>query len=115
MGRSGLLHRLGHADVVVSPMDCVGPMAFSRLLTCKDNVHPNGEFLMILALTIWSIRKLHQCGNLPGAKGLLPPGLTYSLFSGQEQSRRLAGGLIPDDQFKPVTIHAANLSPIPFV
>ena len=59
MGRSGLLHRPGHADVVVSPMGCVGPAAFSRLLTCKDNVHPNGEFLMTLALTILSIRKLH--------------------------------------------------------
>ena len=47
---------------------------------------------MVLALTILSIRKLHQCGNLPGAKGLLPPGLTYSLFSGKEQSRRLASG-----------------------
>ena len=32
MGRSGPLHLPGHADIVVSPVDCVGPTAFNRLL-----------------------------------------------------------------------------------
>ena len=38
----------------------------------------NGEFLSSLALTILSIRKLYQCDDLPGAKGLL---LGLSFFS----------------------------------
>ena len=44
MGRFGLLHwPPGHGDVVVSPMDCVGPGAFLGPLTCRDNVHPMGS------------------------------------------------------------------------
>ena len=78
MGRFGPLHRPDHDDVVISPMDCVGPRAFLDLLAYRDNVHPNGEFLSSLALTILSIQKMYQCDQLPGAKGLLPPGLSFS-------------------------------------
>ena len=73
------------------------------------NVHPNGEFLSSLALTILSIRMMYQCDELPGAKGLLLPGLSFSSFLGSEQRRRSSGGSIPDDQYKPMTIRSINL------
>ena len=40
MGRHGLLNQSDQLDVVVSPLDVVGPFAFLHSQTSKDNVHP---------------------------------------------------------------------------
>ena len=115
MGRMRSLHRPDHSDFVVSPMDCAGPSVFSQLRTCKDNVHPSREFLSLLALTLLSIRKQNRCASLPGPKGLLPPGLSFSLFSGSEQNRRVTGRSIPDDRYRPTILRGISHAPIPFV
>ena len=96
MGRYGLLNLPDHVDVVISPMDCVGPSAFLNQLTSKDNVHPTGEFLASLACSILLVRKMSQCNDFPGAKGLLPPSLSFSTFLRIEHQRRRSGRVITD-------------------
>ena len=57
MGRNSLLNRPDQLDVVVSPMNVVGPFAFHHSHTSKDNVHPTLGLLTSLACAILLVRK----------------------------------------------------------
>ena len=57
MGRTDLLRWSRIKNVVISPMDVVGPAAFLHSHICKDNVHPSTEFLTSLTCAILLIRR----------------------------------------------------------
>ena len=114
MGRHGPLNWSDHLDVVISPMDCVGPSVFLYQQISKDNVHPTGEFLASLACAMLLIRKKSRSEDFPGASGLLPSELSFSNFLRLETERRRSGRTIPDERNNTRTIRSISLFPIPF-
>ena len=80
------------------------------VVTSKDNVHPTLGFLTSLACAILLVRKKSRNLSLPGAKGLLPVGLSFSNFLKRELERRESGRAIPDDCYNPL-LHQYFLRP----
>ena len=114
MGSSGLLNQPDQLEVVISPLDVVGPSAFLHYHTSKDNVNPKMEFLAALTCAILFVRRKSQTLMLPGVRGLLPTGLPFSSFHLRElESQEPGNGALPDICFNPKTLRTVNISNTP--
>ena len=91
MGRTGLLNHPDQLEVVISPMDAVGPSAFLHSHISKDNVHPKLEFLNAFACAILFVRRKSQTLMPAGVRGIP----FSSLHLRQLERREFGSGALP--------------------